>query len=225
MKTQRKTFATLGPRERLLEFGAQALNDAELLAILLRTGTLQLHVVEFAQQLLNTYGGLRELLHASADSLMSQPGIGQAKASEILAVSELSKRSLEQKLKQGPTFNQTHVVKRYCIAHLGHLDIEHCMAIFLNTQLQLIVTQEIARGTLNQAFVYPREVVKAALQYHAAAVILAHNHPSGAREPSAADISLTKHLRKALALVDIKLIDHVIVAGHYACSMAEEGLI
>jgi len=225
MKTQRKTLASLKPRERLLSYGAHVLSDAELLAILLRTGTGKLNVVQFAQKLLGNYGGLRQLLHASPKSLLAQPGIGQAKACEILAVSELSRRALEQQLKEAPSFTQTHIVKRYCMAQLGHLAIEHCIAIFLDTQLQLIVTEEVAKGTLNQAYIYPREIVKAALKHHAAAVILAHNHPSGAREASAADIHLTKHITKALALVDVRLVDHVIVAGNYATSMAEEGLI
>src|SRR5690625_86632 len=225
MKTQRKTLATLRPRERLLEFGAPVLSDAELLAILLRTGNGRRNVVEFAQHLLQVFGGLRELLHATPDNLLAQPGIGQAKACEILAVIELSRRALEQELKDAPSFTQTKIVKRYCKAHLSHLTIEHCMAIFLNSQLQLITTEEVARGTLNQAHIYPREIVKAALKHHAAAVILAHNHPSGAREASAADIALTKHLTKALALVDIRLIDHVIVAGNHASSLAEEVLL
>jgi len=225
MKRQSKTFASLKPRERLLSHGAQALSDAELLAILLRTGTTHYNVVQFAQQLLSHFGGLRELLHAPPKSLLTRPGIGQARACEIMAVSELSRRALEQELKQGPGFTQTQLVKRYCIAQLGHLRVEHCLALFLNTQLQLICSVEVARGTLNQAYVYPREVVKAALTHHAAAVILAHNHPSGAREASRSDIALTKHLSKALALVDIRLIDHVIVTANHATSMAEEGLL
>ncbi|HLR83114.1 MAG TPA: DNA repair protein RadC [Paenalcaligenes sp.] len=225
MKSQRKTFSTLKPRERLLSYGARVLSDAELLAVLLRTGNGQQGVVKFAQHLLEHFGGLRQLLHAAPQQLMAQPGIGNAKACEILAVSELSRRSIEQELKETPGFTQTRVVKRYCIAHLGHLAVEHCIAIFLNTQLQLITTKVLAKGTLNQAHVYPREVVKAALKHHAAAVILAHNHPSGAREASAADIALTQHLIKALALVDIRLVDHVIVAANHATSMAEEGLL
>src|SRR5699024_4880196 len=219
MKSQRKTFSTLKPRERLLSYGARVLSDAELLAVLLRTGNGQQGVVKFAQHLLEHFGGLRQLLHAAPQQLMAQPGIGNAKACEILAVSELSRRSIEQELKETPGFTQTRVVKRYCIAHLGHLAVEHCIAISLNTHLHLIT----AKGTLNQWHVYRRHVVKAALKPHAAPAILAHNHPSGAREASAADIALTQHLINALALVDIRLVDHVIVAANHPTSMAEEG--
>src|SRR5690625_375231 len=134
MKSQRKTLSSLNPRERLLRHGAQDLSDAELLAVLLRTGNGQYGVVQFAQRLLEHFGGLRQLLHAAPQQLMAQPGIGHAKACEILAVSELSRRSIEQELKESPGFTPTQIVKRYCIAQRGHLAVEHCTDLLIKIQ-------------------------------------------------------------------------------------------
>lgn len=217
------TLNNVRPRERLLQAGPGALSDAELLAIVLRTGYVQRPVLELAQSLLNDLGGLRGLLATDIDQLQQQNGIGIAKACEILAISEINKRALQQSLKLGPVMNHPHLVKDYCIARLGHLTIEHCMALYLDNQLHLITSEEISRGTLTQASVYPRELVKSALKHHAAAIILAHNHPSGVRQPSDADLHLTQQLQRALALVDVRLIDHLIVTAGHASSLAELG--
>ena len=164
-------------------------------------------------------------MSADASALLKLPGLGQAKTCEILAISELGRRALEEELRVGDTLDQPARVKRYCISLLGHLDVEHCMALYLDTRFRLIACDEISKGTLNQASVYPREVVKAALRHHAAALILAHNHPSGVAEASEADLALTRHLRKALALVDVRLLDHLIVTRNGATSLAESGAI
>ncbi|WP_442596881.1 RadC family protein [Parapusillimonas sp. JC17] len=211
------------PRERLLAHGAHVLTSAELLAIILRTGIKGCDAVSLGHRLIKQFDGLRGLLSADALTLMSQEGLGAAKACEILAINELSRRALEEDLKAGMALDQPQRVKRYCAATLGHLPVEHCMALYLDNQLRLITCEEVSRGTLNQASVYPREIIKAALKHHAAAVILAHNHPSGVAEPSQSDLALTRHLKNALSLVDVRLLDHLIVAGASAVSLAERG--
>lgn len=213
------------PRERLLAHGPQVLTSAELLAIILRTGIRGCSAVELSHRLIQHCGGLRELLASDADTLLSLPGLGQAKACEILAINELSRRALEEELRTGETLDRPDRVKRYCVALLAHLKIEHCVALYLDTRFRLIACDEVSRGTLSQSSVYPREIIKAALRHHAAALILAHNHPSGVAEPSQADLSLTRHLRKALALVDIRLLDHLIVTATGAVSLAEQGAL
>lgn len=223
MTSDSKSLNNVRPRERLLQSGPAALSDVELLAILLRTGTRQHSVLDLAQQLLLKLGGLRGLLATDIEVLLQQKGIGHAKACELQAISEINKRALEQSLKQGPVMNEPRLVKNYCIAQLGHLTIEHCMALYLDNQLHLILSEEVSRGTLTQASVYPRELVKSALKHHAAAIILAHNHPSGVRSPSVADLTLTKHLQQALSLVDIRLLDHLIITAGHATSLAEQG--
>jgi len=211
------------PRERLLEHGPQVLTSAELLAIILRTGIRGCDVVTLSHRLIEHCNGLRGLLSSDAPKLLNLPGLGRAKACEILAVSELSRRALEEELKVGVSLDHPARVKEYCLTMLGHLKIEHCIALFLDNRFRLISCEEVSRGTLSQASVYPREVVKAALHHHAAALILAHNHPSGLAEPSQADIALTRHLKKALSLVDVRLLDHLIVAHSTAISLAEQG--
>lgn len=211
------------PRERLMSHGAHVLTTAELLAIILRTGTRGCDVVSFAHQLIERFGGLRGLLSADVDTLLQIKGLGQAKTAELLAINELNRRALEEELKVGLALNQPDRVKQYCMARLGHLRVEHCLALYLDSQLRLIATEEVSRGTLTQASIYPREVIKAALHHHAAAMILTHNHPSGVAEPSEADLALTRHLKAALALVDIRLLDHVVVTVNDAVSLAERG--
>ncbi|MEZ2623455.1 DNA repair protein RadC [Paenalcaligenes hominis] len=223
MTSDSKTLNNVRPRERLLQSGPAALSDAELLAIVLRTGYRQRPVLQLAQSLLNELGGLRGLLATDITQLQQFSGIGLAKACEISAMSEINKRALQQSLQMGPVMNHPHLVKDYCIARLGHLTIEHCIALYLDNQLHLITSEEVAKGTLTQASVYPRELVKSALKHHAAAIILAHNHPSGVRQPSDADLHLTQQLQRALSLVDIRLIDHLIVTAGYATSLAELG--
>lgn len=211
------------PRERLLAHGAAALTSAELLAIVLRTGSRRHHVLELSQQLIRHFRGLRGLLAAEPSALMEIHGLGKAKACELLAISELSRRALAESLGDKPTLNTPRAVKHYCQAMLGHLPVEHCLALYLDSQYRLICAEEVARGTLTQASIYPREVIKAALRHHAAALILAHNHPSGLQEPSPADLHLTEHLKRALSLVDVQLLDHLIVTADGASSLAEQG--
>lgn len=225
MLSNSKSLNNLRPRERLLKYGAEHLPDEELLAIVLRTGTAQLNVISLAQRLLEHFGGFRALLAAEASNLQRIKGIGQAKSCELLAISEITRRALKESLMQGPTMNQPKKVKDYCISRLGHLRIEHCIALYLDNQLRLIECEEIAKGTINQASIYPRELLKSALVHHASAVILAHNHPSGIREPSQADLHLTRHLKQALQLVDIRLLDHLIITANHATSLAERSQI
>jgi DNA repair protein RadC len=211
------------PRERLLRHGASVLTDAELLAIVLRTGVPGRPVLALAHDILSHFGGLRGLFGAPAGTLGKIRGLGNAKTCQVLSVLELARRALGEELKQGCALDQPARVKQYCVALLGHYEIEHCIALYLDNRLRLIATGEVARGTLSQASVYPREVVRDALRHHAAALILAHNHPSGLAMASEADERLTRHLRDALALVDVRLLDHLIVAGAAVLSMAEQG--
>lgn len=211
------------PRERLLRHGAAVLSDAELLAVILRTGVAGCPVVTLGQQLLLRFGGLRGLFGADLDMLQRVPGLGAAKSCQLAAIMELSRRTLGEELGCGDVFDAPQRVKEYCALTLAHRRIEHCMALFLDNQHRLIASVELASGTLTQAAVYPREVVRQALSHHAAALILAHNHPSGSAEPSQADLSLTRHLRQALALVDVRLLDHMIVAADQVVSLAERG--
>jgi DNA repair protein RadC len=213
------------PRERLLRHGASALSDAELLALALRTGTHGSTAIEMGHQLMQRYGGLRGLFSTPPRALMRQPGLGAAKAGSLAAVLELAKRVAEEQLSQQRLMSQPENVKRYCQTALAHQTVEHCLALYLDNQLHLIATGELARGTLNQATIYPREVVREALGHHAAAIILAHNHPSGNAQPSHADQIFTRQLKEALLLVDIKLLDHIIVAGNHVTSMAEQGFL
>ncbi len=213
------------PRERLIAHGPHVLTTPELLAIILRTGIKGCNAVSLGHMLIEQFNGLRALLSADARTLLSIPGLGAAKACELLAINELNRRALEEDLKAGQALDQPQRVKHYCTAKLGHLAVEHCMALYLDSQFRLITSEEVSRGTLTQASIYPREVIKAGLKHHAAALILAHNHPSGISEPSEADLALTRHLKHALALVDIRLLDHLIVTGSGAVSLAERGQI
>jgi DNA repair protein RadC len=213
------------PRERLLRHGAQALTSPELLAILLRTGTRGCSAVDLSRQMIEHFGGLRRLLAAESAALLDFPGMGAAKTCELLAVQELSRRAIEEPLRTGRALSQPERVKQFCALRLAHLRVEHCIALFLDSQLQLIECGEVARGTLSHASIYPREVVRAALGHHAAALILAHNHPSGLAEPSPADLTLTRQLKQALALVDIRLLDHLIVGATEVTSLAERGQV
>lgn len=216
------------PREKLLRLGPGTLSDAELLALLLRTGIAGTHVMALAHQLLDPaqgFNGLAGLLGASGDKLKVIKGLGPAKRAELQAVLELAKRAMAEKLRQSPTFDSPAAVKHYLQLHLAHKPHEVFAVMFLNTQNQLIALEEMFRGTLNQTSVYPREVLVRALHHHAQAVVLAHNHPSGKVDPSQADERLTQTLKTALALVDIRVLDHIIVAPGQATSMAESGLL
>ena len=216
------------PREKLLARGPGALSDAELLALLLRTGLPGKGVLQLAQDLLDErmgFGGMAGLLHASADDLQRIKGLGPAKRAELVAVLELARRALAEQLKQGAALDTPQAVKQYLQLHLGAKPHEVFAVLFLDSQHRLLALEELFRGTLSQTSVYPREVVLRALHHHAAAVVLAHNHPSGTVLPSRADEALTHTLKAALALVDVRVLDHVIVAPGQALSMAEQGLI
>jgi len=213
------------PRERLLKHGAAVLTDAELLAVMLRTGTARQNAIALGRALLDRFGGLRALLAASPGELGGMPGLGDAKISQLLAVRELGRRSLEEELVRDCALDHPEQVKRYCAFQLADRAVEHCLALYLDNRYRLIATEEVSRGTLSQTSVYPREVVRSALRHHAAALILAHNHPSGNSQPSAADHALTRHLKAALALVDVRLLDHLVVSGSQTVSLAELGHI
>ncbi|MBP6395270.1 MAG: DNA repair protein RadC [Giesbergeria sp.] len=225
------------PREKLLARGAQALADAELLAILLRTGIVGKGVLQLAQELLDPpasdgsggvgggFGGIGGLLQASSSDLSRIKGLGPAKCAELIAVMELARRALAQQLRTREVFDSPDAVKHYLQLHLAHKPHEVFAVLFLDSQHRLLALEEMFRGTLTQTSVYPREVVLRALHHHAAAVVLAHNHPSGSVQPSRADEALTQTLKSALALVDVRVLDHVIVAPGQALSMAEQGLV
>lgn len=224
------------PREKLLARGPAALADAELLALLLRTGIQGKGVLQLAQELLDPartdpttgctqggFGGIAGLLNASASDLARIKGLGPAKRAELLAVLELSRRALAQQLRERPLLNSCQTAAHYLQLHLAAKGHEVFAVLFLDSQHRLITLEELFRGTLTQTSVYPREVVLRALHHQACAVVLAHNHPSGNTQPSAADHALTATLTAALALVDVRVLDHIIVAPGSALSMAEHG--
>jgi DNA repair protein RadC len=214
------------PREKLLARGACSLSDTELLALVLRTGTRQRGVLQMADDVLHQFGGIAGLLHTAPAALKSVNGLGgNAKRAELLAVIELARRAAKQQLKEREVFSTPDAVKRYLQLHLAALTHEVFSVLFLDSQNRLIDMRELFHGTLTQTSVYPREIVKLALSLHAASVVLAHNHPSGTVQPSRADEALTQTLKAALALVDVRVLDHVIVAQGDALSMAEKGLL
>jgi DNA repair protein RadC len=217
--------AALRPREKLLAHGAAALGDAELLALLLRTGLKGTGVLQLAEQLLTGFGGIAGLLNASAADLRRVKGLGPAKRAELAAVLELARRSMAGQLQQRALFDTPGRVKDYLRLQLAQREHEVFAVLFLDAQHQLLKLEEMFRGTLTQTSVYPREVVKRALAVNAAAVVFAHNHPSGAAEPSRADEFLTQSLKSALALVDIRVLDHLVVGHHDVVSFAERGLL
>ena len=213
------------PREKLLARGPAALADAELLALLLRTGLPGLGVLQLAQSLLERFGGLAGLLHADAQALADVKGLGPAKRAELVAVLELARRVLAHRLAEQPLFDSPQRVKDYLALHLAPLDHEVFAVLFVDAQHRLIRLETLFRGTLAQTSVHPREVVKRALALNAAAVLLAHNHPSGAAEPSRADEVLTQSLKAALQLVDVRVLDHMVVGRGQVVSFAERGLL
>ena len=213
------------PREKLLARGPQALADAELLALLLRTGLAGTGVLQMAQQLLAEFGGIGGLLRAPADALRRVKGLGPAKRAELQAVLEIARRALVAELARQPVFDAPDAVRQYLRLQLAHLAHEVFAVLFLDHQHRLLAMEELFRGTLSQTSVYPREVVKRALALNAGAVILAHNHPSGLAEPSRADEYLTQSLKSALALVDVRVLDHLVVGHHDVVSFAERGLL
>jgi len=217
--------AALRPREKLLAHGAAALADAELVALLLRTGMKGKGVLALADELVTHFRGVAGLLHSQADDFRRIKGLGPAKRAELMAVLELARRAMAQQLREREVFDSPQAVQHYLQLHLAGRTHEVFAVLFLDSGNRLIAMEELFRGTLTQTSVYPREVVLRALHHHAAAVVLAHNHPSGSVQPSRADEALTQTLKAALALVDVRVLDHVIVAPGAALSMAEQGLV
>jgi len=213
------------PRERLLALGAASLADAELLAILLRTGVRGKSAVDLARQLLSRFGSISALLEAGSTGVGETPGLGGAKLAQLKAALELARRALREEISARDALSSPRAVRDYLRLALAGREQEVFMVLLLDAQHRVIASEELFRGTLTQTSVYPREVVKCALGHNAAAVIFAHNHPSGVAEPSHADEILTRSLKTALALVDIQVLDHFIVAGTRTMSFAERGLL
>jgi len=213
------------PREKLLSKGPQSLSDAELVAIFLRTGVRGKSAVELAREQLQRFGSLSALAGAANQTFCESPGLGPAKYAQLQAALEIARRTLREKLEAGAALSGPGAVRDYLRLTLHARPHEVFVVVFLDAQHRVLASEELFRGTLTQTSVYPREVVKRALQHNAAAVILAHNHPSGVAEPSRADEALTAALKQALALIDVRVLDHFVVAGDCALSFAERGLI
>lgn len=211
------------PREKLLTRGAQALSDAELLAIFLRVGVKGKSAVALARELVDHFGSLTRLFAAPRHEIDRFPGLGPAKYAQLQAVLEMARRALAEEMRAGDALSSPAAVRDFLRLRLQGLAHEVFMAVFLDAQNRVLAAEELFRGTLTQTSVYPREVVKRALAHNAGGVILAHNHPSGVAEPSQADRWLTDQLRHALALVDVRVLDHFIVAGGRGLSFAERG--
>lgn len=213
------------PREKLLSGGAGCLSDAELLALVLRTGTRGLSAVDLARDLIRDFGGLRAILGAPMGEFCALPGLGPDKYARLQACHELAQRCLRERLLREDVFTSSGVTRQYVRARLGALGREVFLCLFLDNQHRLIAQEELFQGTIDGASVHPREVVKRALYHNAAALIFAHNHPSGVTEPSQADISITRRLKNLLAEVDIRTLDHLIVGDGDVRSLAEQGLL
>ena len=213
------------PREKLLTHGAVFLSDAELLAIFLRTGCKGVSAVELARGLLCKFGGLRPLLEATEADFCMEFGLGQAKYCQLQAVLEMARRHLSETLQRGQAFQSPQSVKDYLSLQLRHLRREVFVVLWLDNQHRLLAYKELFFGTIDGASIYPREVVRQGLEWNAAAVICAHNHPSSIAEPSQADRRMTKRLSDALALVDIRLLDHFVVGDGELVSFTESGLL
>ena len=211
------------PREKLLTRGVEALSDAELLAIFLRTGVKGKSAVELGRDLIGHFGSLNRLFAAPEQECRGFPGLGQAKYAQLQAVLEMARRSLTEQIRVGDALTSPAAVRDYLRLKLSALPHEVFVVLFLDAQNRVLAVEELFRGTLTQTSVYPREVVKRALANNAAGAILAHNHPSGVAEPSQADRWLTDQLKAALALMEIKVLDHFIVAGVGSVSFAERG--
>lgn len=213
------------PREKLLAKGPQALSDAELLAIFLRTGVRGKTAVDLARELLADFGSLRALIAADLPRFSRSPGLGAAKYAQLKAVVEMARRHLEEGLRRGDVLTSPQVTRQYLICRLRDYGHEVFGCLFLDNQHRVLVFEELFSGTIDGASVYPREVVKRALAVNCAAVIFAHNHPSGVAEPSDADRHITQRLKQALGLIDVRVLDHFIIGDGQAYSFAENGLI
>ena len=213
------------PREKLLKLGAQALSDAELLAIFLRTGVTGKTAVDLARDLLVQFGSLRAILKADLTQFCYGHGLGVAKFTQLQAVLEMSRRNLQEKMHKGDALTSPQHAMRFLDAALRNYDHEVFAALFLDNQHQIIAFKELFSGTLDGASVYPREVVKMALNLNAAAIIFAHNHPSGVSKPSESDKNITNQLKSALSLIDVRVLDHFIVGDDGGYSFSEHGLL
>jgi len=213
------------PREKLLERGAQALSDAELLALLLGSGTRGRSAVELARKLIAEFGSLRNLLTAEAARCLAQTGIGPARYAILNAAIELARRHFREALRLGPALTAPEATRTFLLAQLRDRPYEVFCCLYLDNRHRLIAFEELFRGTIDRAGVHPREVLRQTLTHNAAAVILAHNHPSGVLEPSQADELITRRLRDALALVDVRVLDHLIIGDGHCYSFSEHGLL
>jgi len=213
------------PREKLLNQGADSLSDAELLAIFLRTGVKGCHVVDLARQLINDFGSISAIYRATAAEFCQRKGLGIAKYVQLQACLAMTKRYLAEELQQGVGLTSSQQSKDYLIAELRNESREVFGVLFLDNQHQVIAFERLFNGTLNSAAVYPRIVLERVIKQQAAAVILAHNHPSGVAEASQADKHITQQLQQTLALIDVRVLDHMIIAGHQCYSFSEQGLL
>ena len=213
------------PREKLIELGAEALSDAELLAIFLRVGVVGKSAVDLARDLLNQFGSLNGIFAATEHELSQVHGIGSSKYVQLQAIFEMSRRALSEQLQSRDVLNSPQAVRDYLVLKLGSYTKEIFLVLFLDTQNRLLATEEMFSGSLTETSVYPREIMKRVLHHNAASVIFAHNHPTGIAQQSSADEILTKQLKQALALVDVKVLDHFIVAGNNTLSFSQTGLI
>ncbi len=213
------------PREKLLTKGAGSLSDAELLAIFLRTGTKGKSAVDLARTLLAKFGSLAQLCAANQEAFCAVPGLGSAKYAQLRAASELIRRALAAEMKAGINLSSPVAVRDFLRLSIQNRQVEVFLGLFLDAQNQVIAVEELFSGTLTQTSVFPREVVRKALHHNAAGVIFAHNHPSGVVEPSRADEMLTQALKQALALIDVRVLDHFVVGRGATLSFAERGLL
>lgn len=213
------------PREKLIELGAEALSDAELLAIFLRIGVPGKTAVDLARDLLSQFGSLNGVFAANEKQVSQVHGMGSSKYAQLQAVYEMSRRALNEQMRQKDVLSSPQQVRDYLILKLANQLKEVFVVLFLDAQNRLIAAEEMFSGTLTQTSVYPREVVKRTLHYNAASVMFAHNHPSGIAKQSRADEMITQELKKALALVDVRVLDHFIVAGNQTMSFVEVGLL
>jgi DNA repair protein RadC len=213
------------PREKLLNRGAEALSEAELLAVVLRTGVRGKSAVDLGRELMSRFGGLSGLLHADPVELQKLSGLGPAKSAQLRATLAIVNRALQEQMQRRDNMSSPSAVREYLRLNLAQLDREVFVALYLDAQNRVLALEQLFAGTLTQTSVFPREVVRQALMRNAAAVIFAHNHPSGLAEPSRADELLTQALKQALALVDVKVLDHFIVGADIAMSFAERGLL
>ncbi|TNF98822.1 MAG: JAB domain-containing protein [Gammaproteobacteria bacterium] len=213
------------PREKLLHRGSSSLSDAELLAIFLRTGMKGRSAVDLARDMIKQFGSLRAVLSAPRETFCALPGIGDTKYAQLQAALEIGRRYLFEEIRRGEAINSPQTTRDYLNLKLRHLPHEVFACLFMDNRHQVIEFDEMFRGTLDGASVYPREVVKRAIQLDAKAVIFAHNHPSGMAEPSEADLALTRRLKDALALVEIRVLDHFVIGDGEAVSFAERGLL